>query len=319
MPSPTYQPGSPFSTPKAGLGRPSHVGGSSPARSQFTARGRIPSAVAMPPPPSPKHLLNRAPSTEENSSKKLEIHDREKLPILRSSSSRPGSSTSFRSTGTDDLNLIEQLQSRLDAVEYENERLRTASDANVGSQLKILQSERQEIIDRSLHLEGEISLLESKLSAHASQIETLRTEKESLMAQVAKSEGEALATQLAHQQDLDTHGNQLKTLQEVIDNYGHADSQKDNIIKSNALLIEELTAKFERACSEFEEEKKKLGLQIDELRTAGQVSLLHMTAFSGLMTCRKLSPFTKNAFLLLRACGTNMNKTSHPLKLALDP
>ena len=277
IPSPTYQSGSPFSTPKAGLGRLSLVKNSSPARSQLTARVRIPSSVAMPPPPSPKHLPNRAPGTEEGPPKKLDVHDtfivKEKLLTLTSSSSRPGSSTSFRSTGTDDLNLIEQLQSRLDAVEYENERLRTSSEVDVGGHLKALQSERQEIIDRSLRLEGEISLLESKLAAHASQIETLHTEKESLTAQVTISQGEALASRLARQQDLDTHAIQLKALREEIDCHGRANSEKDNIIKSNALALEQLSADFERVCKEFEEERKELGVQIDELRTAGQVSL----------------------------------------------
>ena len=274
IPSPTYQPGSPLSTPKAGLGRLSLVKNTSPARSQLTARIRIPSSVAMPPPPSPKH---RALGTEEDSPKKLDVYDthivKEKLLTLTSSSSRPGSSTSFRSTGTDDLNLIEQLQSRLDAVEYENERLRTSSEVDVGGQLKALQSERQEIIDRSLCLEGEISLLESKLAAHASQIETFHTEKESLTAQVTISQGEALASRLARQQDLDTHATQLITLREEIDSYSRSNSEKDNIIKSNALVVEQLSADFERACGEFEEERKELSLQIDELRTAGQVSL----------------------------------------------
>ena len=275
IPSPTYQPGSPLSTPKAGLGRLSLVKNSSPARSQ--SRIRIPSSVAMPPPPSPKLFLNRTPGTEEDSPKKLDAHDthivKEKLLTLTSSSSRPGSSTSFRSTGTDDLNLIEQLQSRLDAVEYENERLRTSSEVDVGGQLKVLQSERQEIIDRSLRLEGEISLLESKLAAHASQIESFHTEKENLTAQVTISQGEALASRLARQQDLDTHATQLIKLREEIDSYGRSNSEKDNIIKSNALVIEQLSANFERVCREFEEERKELSVQIDELRTAGQVSL----------------------------------------------
>lgn len=230
----------------------------------------------MPPPPSPKHLLNRGPGTEENSLTKLENHDtlilKENLLSHPSSSSRPGSSTSFRSTGTDDLNLIEQLQSRLDAVEYENERLRTASEVDVGCQLKTLQSERQEVIDRSLRLQGEISLLEGKLAAHASQTETFHTEKESLMAQLTISQGETLASRLARQQDLEIHINQLQKLQEEIDNYNRANSQKDNIIKSNVLVIEQLSEKFERVCGEFEEERKELSIQIDELRTAGQVS-----------------------------------------------
>ena len=277
IPSPTYQPGSPFSTPKPGLGRLSLMKNSSPARNQLTARVRIPSSVTMPPPPSPKHLLNRAPGSEEDSPKKLDVHDtlivKEKLLTFTSSSSRPASSTSFRSTGTDDLNLIEQLQSRLDAVEYENERLRTSSEVDVGGRLKALQSERQEINDRSLRLEGEISVLESKLAAHASQIETFHTEKESLTAQVTISQGEALASRVARQQDLDTHAIELKTLREEIDNYGRANSEKDNIIKSNALVIEQLSADFERTCREFEEERKELGVQIVELRTAGQVSL----------------------------------------------
>lgn len=323
IPSPTYQPGSPFSTPKAGLGRLPLVKNSSPARSQLTARVRIPSSVAMPPPPSPKHLVNRTPGTEEDSPKKLDIHDtlivKERHLIRTSSSSRPGSSTSFRSTGTDDLSLIEQLQSRLDAVEYENERLRTSSEVDVGGQLKALQSERQEIIDRSLRLEGEISLLESKLAAHASQIETFHTEKENLTAQVTISQSEALASRLARQQDLDTHAIQLKTLREEIDGYGHAISQKDNVIKSNALVIKQLSGDFERVRREFEEERKELGVQIDELRTAGQVSLFTYGCIaSGLISSRKLSLFMKSAFLLLRACGTSMNRTSHPLKLALD-
>ena len=207
----------------------------------------------------------------------------------------------------------------MDAVEYENERLRISSEVDVGGQLKALQSERQEIIDRSLCLEAEISLLESKLAAHASQIETFHIEKKSLTAQVTISQGEALASRLARQQDLDTHAIQLKTLREEIDSHSHTISQKDNIIKSNALVIEQLSADFERVCREFEEERKELGVQIDELRTAGQVSLFTCGCkCSGLISSRKLSLFMKSAFLLLRACVTSMNRTSHPLKLALD-
>ena len=227
----------------------------------------------MPPPPSPKQLLNHAPVTEENSPKKLDIHDtliaKEKLLTHTSSSSRPGSSTSLRSTGTDDLNLIEQMQSRLDAVEYENERLRS-SEVDVEGRLKVLQSERQEIIERSLRLEGEISLLKSN---HANQIQIFHTEKENLTAQITIYQSEALASRIARQQDLGTHADQLKTLQEEINNHSRAISQKDNIIKSDSLVIEQLSAKFERVCGEFEEERKALSIQIDELRIAGQVSL----------------------------------------------
>ena len=151
--------------------------------------------------------------------------------------------------------------------------MRNSSEADVEGQLKALQSERREIIDRSSRLEGEISFLESKLAAHASQIETFHAEKESLMAQVTISQSEALASRLARQQDLETYASQLKVLQEEIDNCSRANSEKDDIIKSNVLDIEQLSAKSERVCCEFEQEKKELGIQIDELRTAGQVSL----------------------------------------------
>jgi CAP-Gly domain-containing linker protein 1 len=160
----------------------------------------------MPPPPSPKlpqQQLNDATTINDVPST---IEVRHKTHVR--SYSRPSSSASFRSTATDDVGLVEQLQSRLDALEYENERLRTASEAPPAvdsSQLEQLQSEKQSAIDRATELEANLAGFEQNLKSRDDEVRKLVTQNLKLTTQLNDATSEVQRSLASHEQETQAH------------------------------------------------------------------------------------------------------------------
>ncbi|KAJ3492810.1 hypothetical protein NLJ89_g11159 [Agrocybe chaxingu] len=270
--SPSRPTGSPFSTPRPINGRPSTIGGitASPSLpstrsrpSMNTPRARVPSAVAMPPPPSPKTSA---------------IQPDKSLPDAAAATSRPSSSASFRSVGTDELNLIEQLQSRLEAAEYENERLRsTTSEPDMTStystELEQLRLEFQESVDQKSSLQERFSLLQLELSSNNAKLESLQAENSRLTMQVTDAQSEIRRSEEDRLQEQQKHLLDLKSLQDKLQQVDSLVLQKDATIESQAKHIERLTSDISHLRADLEEERKELGAQIDELRIAGQETI----------------------------------------------
>jgi CAP-Gly domain-containing linker protein 1 len=190
-------------------------------------------------------------------------------------SSRPESSASFRSTTMDEQSLVEQLQSRIDALEYENERLRLASGNEFASalpeQLESLERERDEAIAKISYLEEKqaasnsnveahthrISLLEQDLKRITSERDTQQLKDQSCVANLQKKVEEDILVIQELQASLTVRSNLV-------------DQQHENLeVKETEIAL--LNLKLQSMFKELEEEKRELGAQIDELRIAGQV------------------------------------------------
>ena len=226
----------------------------------------------MPPPASP-FAKGRALQDEDTTG------DEDAGPIFtgKLTFSRPGSSASLES---EESSLVSQLKSRLDALEYENERLRTLAaipppepvavegDNAELEQLKVTHQEtlaqviqlQQELADAkelALKQEGQLGSLKEDLEKAGKDLEAQKLTDEELLAGV-KTELEAA----------------LKDMQELKQLCEEKDGQLaefDNELVAKEGEIGSLRSKLESTTSELEEERKELNLQIDELRIAGQV------------------------------------------------
>ncbi|OBZ68152.1 Trans-L-3-hydroxyproline dehydratase [Grifola frondosa] len=220
VPSPTRTfSASPYQTPKAMTSaRTSNVGiglpptSTTPSKSRSTPRPRVSSSIAMPPPPSPspKSLSNRSISLNdpvplsEGHLSDLEQNGRalqEKLADLFSgmttSSPRPDSSASTGSSNVPELHgQVDRLQSRLDTLEDENQRLRAATNAaeeEASRQIERLVSERDQNAARIAELEGLIRTTERAVNERETAIESLEraAQQTALDIEKVRIEGEA--------------------------------------------------------------------------------------------------------------------------------
>jgi chromosome segregation ATPase len=206
------------------------------------------------------------------------LHDRGAVDGSSSSSSRPGSSMSIRSTGNDGLSILEQLRSRLDAAEYENERLRVASDTEGGltsslqlEQLERLQKERQDALERTLQLEERLPVLEGRLATSIFDLDNLRTSHQNLTLQLEEKNAEAHRLTTTYRSDLQSHTREAQGLKERIDELDRLSRQKDENNQTQISTIKELENNLEKLLAEMDDERQDLNTQIDELRVAGQV------------------------------------------------
>lgn len=325
--SPSRPAGSPFSTPRAGSGRFSNiVGTASPSlpstrsrTSVSTPRQRVPSSVAMPPPPSPKLSQQQQLIDNNDAVSNAEVRSR---PPARAHS-RPSSSVSFRSNGTEEVALVEQLQSRLDALEYENERLRTASDAEPATdpgQLEQLQAEKQKALDKAAELDAKLAEVEQDFKSRGDRLHTLETHNSELTTRLQEVEAEARNSAAAYKQETETYHSTLKSLQDQVQELESINAQKENTVQGYSSDITALKVDLEKAYIELEEEKKELGLQIDELRIAGQVSrmLVDGTHFTNHFDPRKQSRSTKKGCPTQKAKDLNLSTASRSSSPAFE-
>ncbi|EFI28199.1 CAP-Gly domain-containing protein [Coprinopsis cinerea okayama7 len=278
--SPTRGPGSPFTTPKAltasklnaafGKGRPSGT----------TPRARLPSSVSMPPPASPfsKSHPNHHDEAPESISQFRLFGDRP--------DSRPGSSASVRS---DDNSLIGRLQSRLEALEYENERLRIAAasaptsqpepaadDAERLRELEELRGEKDGALSRVTDLEEELKQAKSLTSRQEQEVASLNSTIQALQLDLDKEKADRLDDQQAFtslQAEMQDVVKDMEQLQKVFDDQQASQSKLDEDLQVKEAEIEALQSKLAQVTAELEEERKELGTQIDELRIAGQETI----------------------------------------------
>jgi chromosome segregation ATPase len=195
-----------------------------------------------------------------------------------SGSSRPGSSVSLRSAGNDDLSILEQLQSRLDAAEYENERLRAAPETEGGvisslqlEQLERLQKERQDAFERTSYLEAKLPLLEGQLATSLTDLDNFRMSHQSLTLQLEEKNSEVQRLTATYQSDLQSHTLEKQVLKERVDELDRSSRQKDENHEAQISTIKDMESNFEKLLADIEDERQDLNTQIDELRVAGQV------------------------------------------------
>ncbi|KAJ7594052.1 hypothetical protein C8J56DRAFT_925889 [Mycena floridula] len=291
--SPSRSTGSPFTTPKP---RISSTG-------MGTPRGRIASAVAMPPPPSPSassrgddEIIGGISSQELTQRGKLlqdkiaSLSGKGATPVASSRTvpssphRRPGSSASARSsTSTSDH--IEQMQSRIDALEYENDRLRSVSnpptaDPLMSAKLETLESSYSSANMQISQLEASLQNANAAIASRDSQIQSLKlahqTEQselqqklESVQSKLANSESEleALKDKLVSAETL------AKSLQEVVDEKSSAEDLNGQLLAQKTKEWEASETRLKKIIVDMEEDKRETASLVDELRHAGQETI----------------------------------------------
>ncbi|KAJ6475245.1 hypothetical protein C8R47DRAFT_1142759 [Mycena vitilis] len=261
-PSPTRPPASPFSTPKPSLGGRVSAGSSAMGRPSLgTPRARIPSAIAMPPPASP--ITRSVSLSDENAS------------LSAWASPRPESASSSRSTLNEER---AQLQARIQALEYENERLRAASvppdaDRDSLAQLTALRLEHEDAQSRVSGLEDQLKAAELSLEERITQIQELENARTQVLADLdqEKAQGESRVQIL--EQKLEDSLQLAETLKEAVALSETAEQESEGKLKAKQAEIVALEIRLKRTQTELDEDRLELGAQVDELRQAGQETI----------------------------------------------
>jgi len=190
--------------------------------------------------------------------------------------SRSASATSFRSNATDEQNLIDQLQSRIGALEYDNERLRsvnnTPGDNNSDdTQLQSVRQERDEAVRRIAQIEAELSASESALEAQRTHSSSQEQEYQrvSIELEVLQLSKDSRFEEM--QKKADDDATLIKTLQDAVNQQATTTQQQETLSKTREAEMAVLERRLEKAYTELQNEKSELGTQIEELRIAGQV------------------------------------------------
>lgn len=233
----------------------------------------------MPPPPSPKFIQSNyfqpnTDSTFESSSHCTSSFEEKIAPSSPFLSSRPNSSASFSSAGAEENGLIEQLKSRLRASESENNRLRAAGDANVenmSDQLEKLKREVDDVTNNSAVVEGKLHAANLLLASQNDELQVFRRENEEVKQQLTDLTRQARQDGAAQESQIHAQNLEINTLKDNINKLEQMINSKDEINSAQSSSIQELSEKFEKAYRDFQDERKELFVQIDELRTAGQV------------------------------------------------
>lgn len=177
----------------------------------------------------------------------------------------------------DEQSLIEQLQSRIDALEYENERLRLASGDEFASvlpeQLESLERERDEAIAKISYLEEGQAASNSNVEAHTHRISLLEQDLKRI---TSERDSQQLKDQLCVanlQKKAEEDVLVIQELQASLTARSHLVHQQNENLEVKETEIALLNLKLESMSKELEEEKRELGAQIDELRIAGQETI----------------------------------------------
>jgi CAP-Gly domain-containing linker protein 1 len=191
-------------------------------------------------------------------------------------SPRPDSAASIRSTTADERAHIEQLQSRVDALEYENDRLRSApntsdSDSDIQLRVSALQLERDEARSRISLYQAELKTAEASLDDRESRLQSLDRDHQQTLAALENEKHESEIRFKVLQLKLDDSTVLVKSLKEAVKVKERAELENDSSLKAKNAHIASLESRMEKAYAELEEERKELGGQVDELRQAGQV------------------------------------------------
>ncbi|KAF8891644.1 hypothetical protein BD779DRAFT_1661531 [Infundibulicybe gibba] len=271
-PSPTRSQRSPLNTPKPLLY------GRTPGKSRPSAqtpRARIPSAIAMPPPSSP-HI--RSEDTANYSAEDVPPANVNDSPGYEDGSclrSRPQSAAS--NATPNEPTLVEQLKSRVEALEYENERLRTipAPPANLDINIQVegLQQERDKALEDLNHANSKTKELQTLIDTRDSKITSM--EQVLLRASTQQqSESQAAKERItALQIELETSSRLVGELQEAARATSLVRNQQEVDLNARQAELLDMKNKVDEAYATLEDEKRELGAQIDELREAGQETI----------------------------------------------
>ena len=291
--------GSPsLKTPKPGIGgRGSGVGvglpSTTPTKSRtslLTPKQRVPSAIAMPPPPSPSLgrtvSLNDYPSDSEShdafnadlqtNGKAIQdkiaslLSTRKSLPVDVSPTAGALSHRSHLNGGSTPHDRVAEL-------EAENQRLNILMSGLQGEELEhsrrtnSMREDRDQALSRVAELEASVKSVERNLHDRDLKIEVLERSlsNASTDTEKARADGETRLRDL--QSLLDDKEALLGSLKESLALKEGAETETHTLITAKDAEINLLEARVKKAYTDIEEERRELWGQVDALRHAGQV------------------------------------------------
>jgi CAP-Gly domain-containing linker protein 1 len=194
---------------------------------------------------------------------------------------------------------IDRLQSRLDALEYENERLRSTMDKPNPPGLDVSSNETQaaeasSLMTRILELEARLQAAESSFDERDSVIDSLQNTLADSEKQ--KSEGDRRIAEF--ETKLAESVTSAKGLSKIIEQKEAKEQELASILNTRKSEIDALEGQVDHLSAQLEDERTELGGQINELRQAGQVC--HLLTTNRVIqfaesSIRKPLLFTRNA------------------------
>jgi CAP-Gly domain-containing linker protein 1 len=202
-------------------------------------------------------------------------------PSPTKASSRPPSATSIQSAAhvVDLQTQIERLQSRVASLEYENQRLREAANDTKADELQaasgrieLLQATHEESMTRISELETHIKTSERSLNERNSKVEFLERIIQQTLADLDRQRNESETRLKELQAKLEDSDAMVKNLKEAIEAKEGLENQNDSVLKAKNAEIILLESRIQKTSADWEQDRKELAGQVDELRQAGQVS-----------------------------------------------
>jgi CAP-Gly domain-containing linker protein 1 len=198
---------------------------------------------------------------------------------------------------------LELLQSRLDALEYENKRLEAAGKAlrtdEIGASIRLeaLQRERDEALNRVSQLETQVKTAERSLYERDSKVEALQRAVQQSIADTDTHRNDSEGRIKDLQSKLDDNLILVQNLKEALEAKEGLENENDAVLKAKKAEVALLQARVEKAYVDMENERRELGAQVSELRQAGQVRSFATLRSRGkvLTRHRKQLHYTRNA------------------------
>lgn len=295
-------PESPFTTPKARaasrpVSQPEGVltPGGKHRPSLNTPRPRIPSSVAMPPPPNPVPLNSsssqrspngdpdRPPSSLDLVTSAQTLQDRiNRLVAGDTPTDESPSQPSHSPTTPADVSMPEgsevglpALNASLESLQKENLSLRetiTSLRAN-DEKHHATERERDTALSSLAEMEKEVRGLERRLNEKDSRFEALERSHSQTAAELERSRTESEARLNDLQAKLQTGEALVKSLKQAIEVKEGAEHESGALLKAKNAEIALLEGRLEKVSTELDIERKELGAQIEELRQAGQETI----------------------------------------------
>ncbi|KAI0027613.1 hypothetical protein K488DRAFT_81051 [Vararia minispora EC-137] len=285
--SATSSPSSSAKTPRPSAGRVNGVGLGLPSTtptkgrsSVATLRGRIPSAIAMPPPMSPvsasRHVESgsSAPQLPQSGSTITEDSPMDSRllqdKIANLMFGKGASSSPSPDPGSDDV-----LATRVAQLEAENGRLNGLLSSSRAEELENerrsdeLREDRNHALVRVSDLEASVKALERSLHERDVKIDGLEKLITSASEEAKKSRREGENRTMELQILLNDAENRMKELREALVAKEEAEKRTSTALQSSSLELTTLRSRLEQAHHDLEEERK----EVDALRSAGQETI----------------------------------------------
>lgn len=255
----------------------------------------MPSAIAMPPPPSPSGSRKSSGGTNKpatptfstasnetavdddlesiTSSFQLSggLSEQSMLAKLRS----PSRGGALKDELLDDETISPSRQDLLDVLEQENARLRNELDDNARtiSQLQLAESERDEARSRAEELEGKQAAYERSLKERGSRVESLEADLQAHRAQLDNAKAESQTQVDGLQNKVDECESLIATLRASVEAKSTEAGQIGDVLTSKDAEIARLDALVKETKAESDQVREELSAQVDELRQAGQETI----------------------------------------------